>query len=277
MYIYISMANKLLLLLLLLLLREHISAWEALQPPEYVLKIIRQGYILLLTTLPEPQILKNNKSASGNESFVTEAITELLACLSIAMVDKPPPPPLVVNPLSVATNDRGKKRLVLDLRHINRHLHRLRFKCEDVDTAVLLRNPRDFLFAFDIKSAYHHVEIFKDHQQYFDIQWVYNGKLQYLIFRVLPFRLSTAPLVFTKLLKPLLRHWRSSGKRVCMFLDDGLGGSSSLQCATLVSQVVRRELLQVGFILSDRKCFWEPMQTQTWLEHIFEISKQGLF
>ena len=112
-------------------LREHISSWEALQPPEYVLKIIRQGYILPLTTIPEPQILRNNKTALENESFVTEAITDLLACPSIAMVDLPP---LVVNPLSVATNDRGKKRLVLDLRHINPHLHKLKFKCEDVDT-----------------------------------------------------------------------------------------------------------------------------------------------
>ena len=88
-------------------------------------------------------------------------------------------PLLVVNPLSVATNDRDKKRLVLDLRHINPHLHKLKCKCEDVDTAVLLLKPGDFLFTLDIKSAYHHVEIFKDHQTYLGFQWFYNGKLQY--------------------------------------------------------------------------------------------------
>ena len=107
-------------------LRKHISSWEALKPPEYVLKILRQGYIFLFTTLPQPQILRNNKSALENESFVTEAITDLLAQQSITMVTRPP---LLVNPLSVATNDRGKKRLVLDLRHINPHLHKLKFKC----------------------------------------------------------------------------------------------------------------------------------------------------
>ena len=86
-------------------------------------------------------------------------------------------PPLVVNPLSVATNDRGKKRLVLDLRHINLHQHKLKFKCDNVDTAVLLLNPGDFLFTLDIKSAYYHVEIFKDHRTYLGFQWFYNGKL----------------------------------------------------------------------------------------------------
>ena len=33
---------------------EHISSWEALQPPEHVLKILRQGYILPFTSLPKP-------------------------------------------------------------------------------------------------------------------------------------------------------------------------------------------------------------------------------
>ena len=75
-------------------------------------------------------------------------------------------PPLIVNPLSFATNSRSKNRLVLDLKHINSHLHKLKFKCEDADTAVILLNPGYFLFKFDIKSAYHHIEIFQDHQTY---------------------------------------------------------------------------------------------------------------
>ena len=95
-------------------------------------------------------------------------------------------PPLVVNPLSVATNDRGKKRLVLDLRHINPHLHKFKFKCEDVDTAVLLLNPGDFLFTLDIKSAYHHVEIFKDHQTYLGFEGLITGSSNILFLEFCP-------------------------------------------------------------------------------------------
>ena len=64
-------------------LRSHISAWEALSPPEDVLRIIQLGYILPLSTLPKPVILKNNKSALDNKAFVTQAISELLAYQSI--------------------------------------------------------------------------------------------------------------------------------------------------------------------------------------------------
>ena len=38
-----------------------------------VLKILRQGYILPLTSLPKPVVLGNSKSALENESLVTEA------------------------------------------------------------------------------------------------------------------------------------------------------------------------------------------------------------
>ena len=37
------------------------------------------------------------------------------------------------------------------------------------------------------------------------------------------FGLSTAPYVFTKLLKPLEKHWRLQGISIAIFLDDGWG------------------------------------------------------
>lgn len=102
-------------------LMAHISAWEALNPPEHVLRIMKRRHSLPLSTVPKPVILKNNKSALDNQAFVTQAILQLLACQSITTVGTPP---LVVNPLSVATRNSDKKRLVLDLRPFNPHFHR---------------------------------------------------------------------------------------------------------------------------------------------------------
>ena len=62
-----------------------------------------------------------------------------------------------------------------------------------------------------------------------------------------------------------------------MFLDDGLGGGSSLPSASLASQASRRDLIQFWFLLRESKCFWEPMQTQTWLGHIFNMFINQLF
>ena len=41
-------------------------------------------------------------------------------------------------------------------------------------------------------------------------------------FVVLPFGLSSAPYVFTKMMRPLVRLWRSKGLKAVVYLDDGI-------------------------------------------------------
>ncbi len=64
---------------------------------------------------PTPVILRNNKSALQNSDFVLSAITELL---KVGSVVEWVFPLVVVNPLSVSIQPNGKKRLILDLRHV---------------------------------------------------------------------------------------------------------------------------------------------------------------
>jgi len=49
-----------------------------------------------------------------------------------------------------------------------------------------------------------------------------------------------------------------------MFLDDGLGSSSSKQSFTVDAKAVKEDVDQLGFVLSENKCIWEPSNTQTW-------------
>jgi hypothetical protein len=60
---------------------------------------------------------KNNKSALDNSEFVDQAVSELV---DSGCVHEVPFIPYVVNPLSVATNKSGKKRLILDLSVLNK-------------------------------------------------------------------------------------------------------------------------------------------------------------
>ena len=57
---------------------------------------------------------------------------------------------------------------------------------------------------FDLQSGYHQVDILVDNWQYLGFSWKgENGVIVYYMFRALPFGLTTAPFVYTKLLKPL--------------------------------------------------------------------------
>ena len=59
--------------------------------------------------------------------------------------------------------------------------------------------------------------------------------------------------MFTKLLNPAEGHWRNSGLKVCMFLDDGLGGNSSFESAASDAKAVETGLGMLGFVLSGSK------------------------
>ena len=94
-------------------LRDHVNFWEkCLKPSSFVLNILRHGYIVPFTQHPPRFYAENNKSAFKHSQFVGRAIEKLLTS---GFVEELPEPAFCCNPLTVA--DKGKLRLVLDLRH----------------------------------------------------------------------------------------------------------------------------------------------------------------
>ena len=53
------------------------------------------------------------------------------------------------------------------------------------------------MYSFDLKSGYHHVDVIKCHCQYLVLEAFTRV--------VLPFGLSSAPYVFTKMMQPLVQ------------------------------------------------------------------------
>ena len=62
-----------------------------------------------------------------------------------------------INPLTVAVNDKGKKRLLcIDLsQYINKFTEVKKFKIVSTMQFLQVVKPGDFMWAFDSKSAYH--------------------------------------------------------------------------------------------------------------------------
>lgn len=156
----------------------------------------------------------------NNAEIVEAEIGKLLDLGCIAVCESTP---VVVNPLTVAFNKTGKPRLVLDCRHVNQFLCNFKFRLEDNSVARHMFNTGDYLFSFDLKSAYHHIEIHPDYRGYLGFRWKYQGREEYFVFNVLPFGISTAAYIFTKVTRVAVRYWRKQGMRIIMYLDDGLG------------------------------------------------------
>ena len=164
---------------------------------------IENGYRLPLKFIPPSHCQPNPKSTMVHQSFVEDVIKNLVKNRCALRVRERPH---ICSPLSVVSNSMGKFHLVFNLRYLNQYLHVLPFKYEDLRVPALLFGAKEYLFKFDLKSGYHHVDIHPNYHTYLGFQWVTKGEAYYYVFTVLPFGLSTACYVFTKMMRPLIRY-----------------------------------------------------------------------
>jgi hypothetical protein len=115
--------------------------------------------------------------------------------------------PFYIHPLSVATDSSGEKRLILYLylSVLHNYVKKGRNKFEDYKVATELLFHCGFIYKFDLSSGHHHISIKPIHHSYLGFLWIFHGKNHYFVFSVLPFGLSSAPFVFTKLFRLLVK------------------------------------------------------------------------
>ena len=248
--------------------------WRKVGTSSYILSVIEEGYKIPFKEMPPNQKCRNNRSARDNPEFVSKEIKILLAKGCISKVGYTP---YVINPLTVAYNKKGKPRLVLDCRNLNKCLHTFKFKYEDISTARQMFEKGTFLYAFDIRGAYNHIDIFHSHRTYLGFAWrEENGEESMYVYNSLCFGLATAGHIFSKVVRVMVAFWRSKGHKVITFLDDGLGGDRSYQSALESSNFVKDSIQRFGFLLAEEKCKWLPMLQVTWLGY-FICMNSGKF
>ena len=218
-------------------LKSCLNYWHTIGANSFVIDTIKFGYRIPFISTPCQASFSNNQSALNNESFVESAIAELVHTHAVVEV---PFIPHVVNPLSVSIQSSGKKRLILDLRHVNHFVWKQKFRCEDWRVSLSYVNKGDYLFSFDLKSGYHHIDIFPDHQTFLGFSWVFSGTVRYFCFASLAFGLSSAPYIFTKCLRPLVKFWRSNGINIRRWVRKrgftAYGQGKFIVCANILKQ-----------------------------------------
>ena len=93
----------------------------------------------------------------------------------------------------------------------------------------------------------------------------FSGTVRYFCFASLPFGLSSAPYVFTKCLRPVVKFWRSNGIKIVVFLDDGCGQGDSLPMAEENLLFVQSSLSSAWSFAISVKSLWNPTQVLVWL------------
>ena len=136
-------------------------------------------------------------------------------------------------------------------------------------TAMMFFEKNDYLCTFDLKSGYHHVDIYVDSQIYLGFKW----KQKYYMFTVLPFGLAMAYYVFTKLLRPVVKYLRTKGIRIVVHLDDGIAVGPDFNQTTIICDLIRDTLTRAGFVLNQEKSKLHPSRAGRWLGFDIDLEK----
>ena len=154
-------------------LKENLAFWKTISTSNYILFIITEGFRIPFTELSSAIRLDNNLSAINYSAFVSAEIERLLdrKCISQVFFGR-----IGNKPFNSSNPEKRQKRLILDCRYINKNIAQFKFRFENYIVAhrMLLENCK--FFSFDLKSAYHHIEIFDELRKYLAFRWEKTAK-----------------------------------------------------------------------------------------------------
>ena len=249
-------------------LKKNLDFWKnVIKANSFILSVIEQGYKIPFISVPTSINLRNNMSAFKHSKFVSTAIHELIVS---GCITEQSSRPFCVNPLTVSVNKNGKERLILDLRHVNKFIKKQKIKFEGSKEALQYAKKGNFMIKYDLKSGYHHLDINKNFQKFLGFSWIEDEKQKFYVFTVLPFGLSSAPFLFTKMMRQIVKYWRSLSYPVIVYLDDGWCCHDFENCQKL-SENIRKDLKSAGLVVNEDKSIWNPVKKLEWLGFLWDL------
>lgn len=165
----------------------------------------------------------------------------------------------------VIPKSNGKLRFILNLKNLNKFIDTQHFKLEDLRTTVKLLSKDCFMGTLDLKDAYFLIKIHENSKKY--LRFYYDELYE---FNVLPFGLNTAPCVFTKIMKPVVKLLRSVGHLSTIYLDDLiLIGDSYESCSKNIIDTSNL-LTSLGFLINKEKSNLSPKTKCKYLGFILD-------
>ena len=231
--------------------RNYSQHWELLTNDQVILDAIKHYHMEFeLDDAIQNKEPHNIRCSSNERNLISMEISKLLSKGVLELTHRSPGD--FISNIFVRPKKDGSYRMILNLKPLKEFVDYHHFKMDTFQTALKLIQPVCFMASLDLKDAYYSIPVHPEHRKY-------EG--QYYQFTCLLNRLSSAPRVFTKILKPVYSHLRPIG-HICMgHIDDSLLVAYSLgSCRKKIYDTVNLFTL-LGFTIHPVKSALEPTQT----------------
>lgn len=194
---------------------KNFKLWCQLTNDRYILNIIRFGYDIEMSEIPQQYTSRTNNLSKVQTAHVNNEVNSLL---KLGVVTKCLPcVGQFISPVFCVPKPDGSYRMILNLKQFNKSVEYNHFKMECLEHALQLLTPGCFMASVDLQKAYHSLLVAVNSRKFLRFNW--NEQLYE--YTVLPFGLSSAPRIFTKVLKVLLSTLREKmGITLVAYLDD---------------------------------------------------------
>ena len=230
--------------------------WKVLTTDQWVVETVK-GFQIPFSSQPVQDHWPNLTMCSAEQSLlIQEEVSTLIEKGAVTQVHNPQPQGSFYSILFLIPKKGGQMRPVINLKKLNEWVIPQHFKMEGMGTLRELLRMNDWMVKVDLKDAYFTIPIHPNHQPYLRFM---VGQKHYQ-FSCLPFGLSCAPWVFTKVMKPVAIFLRSMGVRMIVYIDDILlMGDSPNQVESHLETLIFI-LTNLGFIINVPKSVTTPTQ-----------------
>ena len=249
------------------------------------MEVLREGYTIPLCAAPPLSPTHVNVPSYSPTSLRGVALEkELQALLSKSAIEPAPLTPGFYSRLFVVPKHSGGWRPIIDLSTFNHFVVKTSFRMETLRSVLASVRQDDWMVSIDLKDAYLQVPVHPRSRKY--LRFVVQGRA--FQFRALPFGLTTAPQVFTRVMAVVSSVLHLEGIRMLRYLDDWLIQSSSraeacrardrvLQLCSVLGISVNMDksdlvptqvCVYLGTVLNSRtlKAFATPARLEKWLQ-----------
>ena len=214
----------------------------------------------------------NNKSFKNNIEFGLEEVRKLKSNEVIEEVGEDKV--LCINPMSVASNKKGKRRLCIDLsRHVNDSCRAKKLRVESVSDLTKVVKQGAWVWYYDLKSAFHHIPVMEKHRKFLGFEVTMEGEAKLFRFKAMPFGYKDASRILTKVMRTPICRWRRAGIQSFIQFDNGLGFKNTKDEAREAAKMVKEDLEKLGLVTSVEKCQWEPVQRFVWCGFLWDLKE----